>query len=75
MSKLVDQRVVMIPTEMGVFAIHYDLVTEYDVEDIIQTKTLAQAIKIHMQNIGDQLIANPNYPEGIIPSAFKSGEA
>lgn len=72
MSKVISKIVQLVPTELGNMVVTQRLIKEYDVEDMLRAGAEAQARAVQMQNIGNILQAQPSWPQGMIPTAFKA---
>lgn len=73
MSRVVDQTSVVVPTMMGNMVMHYKLIVEYDVEDVIRAGALSIMTLAQMVNIGEQLLPTSTYPSNTIATAFRVG--
>ena len=71
MSKEVSKVSQIIPTMLGNIIITRRLVVEYDVEDMCRAEAESQMRALQMQNIGNILAAQPQWPKNLIPTAFQ----
>ena len=75
MSKIIATKTYLIATVLGNIAVRNDLVSGYDVEDIVHEKAESQARAIQMMNIGKDLKSNPNLPAEALPSVFANNDS
>jgi hypothetical protein len=74
LSKVVAERTYLIATQLGNMLVKNQLVTEYDVEDIVREQAISQARLIHMLNISKEIDANAMLPKESLPTIFKNSE-
>jgi len=55
---------------MGNVTVKGQLISEYDVEDVIKQKALSQAAAVAMVNLGQNITQGAKLPSYIIPSDF-----
>lgn len=74
MSKIEASRFYLIPTALGNMGVKVDLVSDYDVEDVVKNRATSQARALQMLNVGKLVDVNAILPEGSIPSAFRNND-
>lgn len=74
MSKIVATQTYLISTVMGNIAVKTQLITDYDVEQIVRDKAASQARMVQMLNLSKELDGNPNLPPESVPSIFLGSE-
>lgn len=71
MSLKIAKETYVVPSELGTFIVHDELVEEYDVEDIIRARAESQMKVLQMINKGNELSANQNLDNELLPTIFK----
>lgn len=71
MSLKVDVKTYIVPSELGAFVIHDELIEEYDVEDIVRARAESQMKVLRMINLGNELANNQSLPNSVLPTVFK----
>lgn len=74
MSKVAAERTYLISTQLGNMVVKTQLVTDYDVEDVIREQAVTQARLIHMLNISKEIDANALLPKESLPTVFKNSD-
>lgn len=74
MSKVVAEKTYLIATQLGNMLVKNQLVTDYDIEDIVREQAVSQARLIHMLNISKEIDANALLPKEALPTVFKNSE-
>lgn len=72
MSKVEAQKTYLIATAIGTVKIIGQLITGFDVEDIIHSQAISQARLVQLANIGRDISANAILPTEVLPSIFKN---
>lgn len=70
MSTVIGSRSVSVNTDLGLFNVKTDYLTDFDIEDIISARAESQARVIQMVNVGQEL--DPTNTETGIPTAFSN---
>ena len=74
MSRIEASRFYLIPTALGNMGVKADLLSDFDVEDIIRNRSVSQARAVQMLNVGKLIDVNSVLPDRVLPSAFRNNE-
>ena len=69
MSKLLSKRVVIVPTDLGALAVTTEIITDFDIEDVIARKAESQALLVQMSNVGKDTRAQ-TFDSNVLPSKY-----
>lgn len=70
MSKEIARKKFLFSTAIGTVMVDKKVVQDSDVEDLMEDISTSQARTLQLQNLGRQIDANANLPQGSIPSVF-----
>lgn len=74
MSKIEATQTYIIATALGNMAVKDEIISDFDVEDVVKNKATSQARLLQFLNIGAELDENAQLPDGTVPTAFQSDE-
>lgn len=74
MSKVEASRFYLIPTVLGNMGVKVDLLSDFDVEDLVRNRATSQARALQMLNVGKLVDMNAVLPEKSVPSAFRDND-
>jgi len=69
-SKVVADKKYLFSTAIGTVYINQRLISDMDVEDLLQDNAISQARNLQFKQIGQEIDANGNVPDGALPSVF-----
>lgn len=70
MSRVQGTRRYLFTTQVGVLTVKRQVVTEYDVEDLVRVRAISQARAVQFSNLGKIIDQNAQVPTQSIPSVF-----
>lgn len=70
MSREVARKKHLFSTAIGTVMVDQRVIEDSDVEDLLENLSTSQARTLQLQNLGRQIDANANLPQGAIPSVF-----
>jgi hypothetical protein len=67
MSTVIAEKTTLVPTIVGAFASKAQLIEDYDVDDIIRQRAIAQVRLIQLLNTGNQVAGTSGFPQDSLP--------
>ena len=74
MSKVEASRSYLIATALGNMMVKAEILSDFDVEDLIKNKSSSQARLLQFLNIGAEINENAQLPPETVPTIFQEGE-
>ena len=74
MSKVEASQTYLIATALGNMAVKDEILSDFDVEDIVRNNAVSQARLIQFLNIGAELNENAQLPSEALPTVFQEEE-
>lgn len=74
MSKVVAQKTYLIATSIGNVKVTGQLLTDFDIEDVVHSQAVSQCKLVQLSNIGREINANAILPQEVLPSVFRNNE-
>lgn len=72
MSKVESSRFYLIPTALGNMGVKVELLSDFDVEDMVRNRAVSQARSVQMLNTGKLIDSSAILPQRVLPSAFRN---
>lgn len=72
--KVEAQKTYLIATAVGNMKVTSQLVTDYDIEDLVHSQAISQCRLVHLSNLGKEIDANAALPKEVLPSVFRNNE-
>lgn len=72
MSDVVAAKTYLIATAIGNIKMESQLVTDFDIEDIVHAQAISQAKLVQLVNLGQEIDASAQLPKEALPSVFRN---
>ena len=74
MSRIEAEKIYLISTEIGNMGLRRQVLSEFDIEDLVRNRAVSQARQVGYMNLGKKIDGNAQFSSLTVPSIFRDND-